>query len=105
MQLNRLVDDNPKHIPTNDGEYFWSIRFYHGQNNSELEKRAWAGLEKSKRQRLKQLLTKPDLARAFDDLVPYPALWRRLRLGALKRLHSMKCDEVGTTKLARTGRR
>ena len=43
---------------------------------------------------LKQLIGKPEYCAAFDELLDIPGLWPVLKLGALHRVLTVKCDDV-----------
>ena len=98
--MNRIIESYANEQKPADGEIFRKIRLYHRANDQSAEDRWWACLDRSKLKDLRQLIKRPQLLAAFDELIDMPGLWARIQLGALHRLLALKCDEV-CTKLTR----
>lgn len=81
-----------------DGEIFRHIRLCNKLGKNMEERRWWSRLTNSKRKDVEQLLRKSDLCEGFDRLLDMPGLWAGLKLGALHRLLTLKCDEVSCHK-------
>lgn len=96
--LSTVIEDHAHEQKPSDGEIFWKIRHYQRCGDEDAENSWWAYLDHSKPKDLRQLMKKPKLISAFDDLLDMPGLWATIQLGTLHRLLTMKCDEVSTAR-------
>ncbi|KAK5010494.1 hypothetical protein LTR28_009568 [Elasticomyces elasticus] len=89
----KISEDYLIEQPRSDGEIFWNIRHYHQSGDDHLEKKWWIRLSPTKRKDLSQLLKDERYVQAFDALLVWPGLWAPIKLGTLRRLLTLKCDE------------
>lgn len=90
----RVAEEYNNEQAHSDGEIFRKIRQYHRDGDQEGERRWWARLSANKSRDLRKLLKDKRLRHAFDAMLPWPGLWQPIRLGALRRIVRMKCEEV-----------
>lgn len=104
-----LIEEYANEKKPTDGEFYYKIRQYQGvfgAKNSYFESRWWARLaaistrgSTNPKDRLEQLLGHRKFAPAFDAFRHLPCLYSGLRLSAVNKMTSMKCDEVNMTRV------
>ena len=77
-----------------EAEIFFNIRLNHELSDAAKVEYGWGCLTLTKSRDLKQLISKPEYCAAFDKLLDIPGLWPILKLGALHRFLTVKCDDV-----------
>jgi hypothetical protein len=77
-----------------DGEILRQILLCHQECNQREVGEWMSRLSKTKRKEVKQLMGHSMFLKAFTDLLPLPGLWVGIKLGALHRFLTLKCDEV-----------
>lgn len=90
----KIIEGNINEQPYADGVVLRKILLYRREGSKSLENKWWARLSTSKQKDLKQLLSKSLFVNALNDLLDMPGLWYPIKLGALHRLLTLRCDEV-----------
>ncbi|KAK6831695.1 hypothetical protein RU639_002587 [Aspergillus parasiticus] len=98
-----LAEEYANERKLDDGEFYYKIRQYQGvfgPENSYFERRWWARLaaisvkgSTNPKDRLEQLLGHLKFAPAFDAFRHLPAFYCGLRLSAVNKMTSIRCDE------------
>jgi hypothetical protein len=60
------------------------------------EENWWTGLTLTMQDDFKQFIKYVGFMREVDHLIQIPGLWSSAKMGALRRLFTMKCDEVSS---------
>ncbi|KAI9775083.1 MAG: hypothetical protein M1839_001475 [Geoglossum umbratile] len=76
-----------------DGEKFRMIHICQIYERFNEEKRWWAGLTYTMQKDFKQLIKYTGFMREIDGLIQIPGLWSSVKMGVLRRLFVLKCDE------------
>lgn len=90
----KIIEGNMNEQPYADGVVLRKILLYRREGSKALENKWWARLSTSKQKDFKQLLSKSLFVNALNSLLDMPGLWYPIKLGALHRLLTLRCDEV-----------
>lgn len=89
-----IIEGTLNEQPFEDGEIVRKILLYNRQQEEQSEQKWWARLSEGKRNDLKQRLRKDPFRRSFANLADMPGLWYPVKIGALRRILTLRCDEV-----------